>query len=552
MMDTTEPAAQVQTRFRRLKVVAFLCGAVLMSLEMAGVRVLNVYFGSTIYVWGAIIGIFLGSLSLGYWLGGRLADRAPRMSVLGGIVCSAGILTFLIPWISGPLCSALVSVEGLDPRLRAVVGSIILYAVPSVLMGMVSPFAVRLAARRVTRIGTVAGSLYSLSTLGSIVGTFLVSFVLTEVLGTKMIVWSIAVTLVLVSTLCLLETLRARSVSALAAGCVLAVPGWYAARVPDVQLHFPEVADGRAIDGGPADEIIHSEESVYHAIHIVKGRELLTPRRSGRALLMMFNNQVESGILLDDSGEVAMPLQTAAGYTRLLHLGVLFTEVAPRRTLVVGAGGGIAPQNFIEDYGDANERIDVVDIDPVVFELAREYFFYPREGESEVIHSHVEDGRIYLTRNPDARWDYVILDAYSSGGRIPRHLITKEFFELLRERTTRDGVVVANVISATDGEMSRLYRAVFKTLDAVFPNVYAFPRRGRTVRRQNILFVATNNPERLTSREIIRRYNRLEGRLLKRPGLGGVVRGVNVVPPDTEEAPLLTDDFCPTDSMTSF
>lgn len=538
------------TQALRLKLVTFLSGASLMALEMAGVRLLEPHFGTTIYVWGSIIGIFLGSLSLGYWVGGLLADRHPRMSFLGFILLGAALLTFVIPWVAFPVCEWLNDIPSLDPRLRALLGSTILYTAPSILMGMVSPFAVRLAARKVSGLGGVAGSLYALSTLGSIVGTLLVSFVLTEVIGSKMTVFAVGTMLVLISLLCFVERLRGANVAAAVIGLVAIVPGYFGTHGIDFAFTFPDVGGGLAMDGGPADQLLEPpEESVYHRVSIVLGRSIADPERKQRARLMYFNNQIESAVEVSaDGSTVKKPIVSGCGYTDLLHLGVVTTGKAPERVLIIGCGGGVGPQVFAQDYADTIKRIDVVDIDGLIFEKAREYFEYPEEGESDIIRSHVVDGRLYL-QNAEETWDYIILDAYTAGGRIPRNLISQEFFRIVQSRLAPEGVLVANVISATEGERGRLFRASWKTMDSVFSNVYAFPRYRLGDRGENIILVADDRETKLTSFDLLRQYRRVRGEILRRPGLDRVIDLALAVPPDLSDVPVLTDDFCPTDSM---
>ncbi|MBN2713807.1 MAG: fused MFS/spermidine synthase [Planctomycetes bacterium] len=676
------PGDEYTVRAFTLRAIAFLCGASLMGLEMAGVRILEPHFGSTIYVWGSIIGIFLGALSLGYWIGGIVADKFPRLNVLGYIIALAALMTFLIPIIATPLCRELSGMDDLGPRTRALLGSIMLYAVPSVLMGMVSPFAVRLAARNVTGLGSVAGGLYAFSTLGSLFGTFLVSFVLTEVIGSKTTVFAIGALLLAVGIVCCLSHRKA-VVTIAAAACLIGFFSFSALSQSDVRLWNPEadesavltdgsvfswrdfyeeldkasaakegthkdkvmkhflsslnantislistsvknrnikndefeivlnnmndalkrrdlfpdpfvkeigivppyhmqllldkgreswsVSDtlrfnrlflrtalpksfcpvsptGYNINGDPAAQILEDFESVYHSIAVVEDDSLL-PNDKRRARRMMFNNLVESAVIVSDDGsKITMPVESACGYTRLLHLGLLATEKAPKRILIIGCGGGVGPQVFENDYSKSVECIDVVDIDPSVFAMAQKYFNFPAEGESNIIHRHVKDGRLFLV-NSKEKWDYIVLDAYTAGGRIPRHLVSQEFFRAVQEHLSDGGVLVANVISAIEGDRSRLYRSCWKTMDTVFENVYAFPRHRLGNTAENIILVASDEKARISSMEMKQRFQELNGTVIKQKDLEEVVIHASIVAPPLDDVPLLTDDFCPTDSM---
>lgn len=538
----------------RLQLAVVLCGGSLMGLEMAGVRMLEPYFGSTIYVWGSIIGIFLGALSLGYWLGGRLSDRMPSLRVLGWLVLAAAVLVFLIPPLASPIGHALQKSAAMGPKLKAFLGSLALYALPSVLLGMVSPFAVRLSITQLHTAGKVAGNLYALGTLGSILGTFLTTFILTDWIGTTAIVWGVGAVLALVACLCLWGGGVVRSAPC-AAAVLLLLPGWAmqtraeAAIRHDALMYPPQMA-GRAAHGGEADRHLETVESAYHRISVIESEmNLETAQRDpGGCRYMLFNNQVESGVRIEGRVEG----ETSCGYVRLLHLGVLATGTAPRNVLIIGGGGGIGPQAFWQDY--RSPRIDVVDIDPEVFRLAGAYFHYPYAAPGSAsgaaahpsIRSHVTDGRMFLAQSPDT-WDYVVLDAYTSGGRIPKHLISQEFFALAKAKMTADGVLVANIISSLDGSGSRLYRSVAATMASVFGNVVTFPRYERGNDSENLILVSTVTAQELSASLIRQRYQALGGSLLRQPGLAQAVRQARTLLPDG--GVVLTDDYCPVDSM---
>ncbi|MGQ0549307.1 MAG: fused MFS/spermidine synthase, partial [Armatimonadota bacterium] len=170
-----------------LEVIVFVSGGVLLALEIIASRVLAPYFGNSIYVWGSLIGVFLAALSIGYATGGRLADRYPSSGLFSGIVFLAGLLTVPIPLLAPPVLDAIARAD-LGPQLNPLAGAVTLFVVPSIVMGMVSPFAVRLRARAVTTMGQTAGSLYAISTVGSIVGTLATSFVLINYLGVRSII----------------------------------------------------------------------------------------------------------------------------------------------------------------------------------------------------------------------------------------------------------------------------------------------------------------------------------------------------------------------------
>jgi hypothetical protein len=185
--------------------IAFLNGAVLLGLEIVASRILAPYFGNSIYVWGSLISVFLLALSLGYGLGGVVADRVPTYRALGLIILAAGILVIILPVVSLPVSKAIVDLN-LGVRSGVLLASTIFFLVPSVLMGMVSPYVIKLCAHDLAVIGKTAGMVYAVSTMGSIVGVIGVSFFLIPIMGTKAIVWFSGGTLLLVSTMCMVKS----------------------------------------------------------------------------------------------------------------------------------------------------------------------------------------------------------------------------------------------------------------------------------------------------------------------------------------------------------
>ena len=539
------------TAAKSLYLVVLLSGAALMGLEMAGARLVEPHFGSTIYVWGSIIGVFMLALSLGYWGGGRLSDKSPRIETLGVLLLVAAILVMLIPPIGPHFCNWVNGFTSLADRYRTLIACLVLFTLPSICMGMVSPFAIKLAARQTSVLGSVAGSLYAVSTLGSIIGTYLVTFVLVEVIGTNAIIYGVGVVLALVAVYCFFQGGGAFRKAGTALAILGAIGGFMGSGTPLTPL-----------TAGEKENVLEIKESPYHYITIVNGRTQIAPYRE-LARLMLFNNLIESGIILGQDGQLPPgPARTAAGYVDLLHLGMVLTGHAPREMLVIGCGGGVGPRMFKENYPDEVKTIDVVDIDPWVFKLAEKWFAYPFSGD-EVIKSHVEDGRMYVEQYAkDRKWDYIVMDAYSSGGRIPKHLITEEFLTTIRDRMTDDGVMVINVISAYQKppagqkDNSRLFRSVYKTIEKVWEtdvegkgSVYVFPRN-RSGQGENIIMVATKNGiARVSPREFERNYRAIRTKYLSHTDLDAVVQRQLTVRPETDDVTVLTDDFCPTDSM---
>lgn len=526
---------------RRLMVIAFMCGAALMALEMTGVRVLNVYFGTTHYVWGAIIGLFLGALAAGYFLGGIVADRRPHFHVLGVIIAASGAFHFLIPLMAKPLCEALAG-SGWDTRWQALLGSIILYGIPSILLGMVSPFVVRLAANSVEDMGRVAGRLYAVSTAGSLAGTFAVSFILIEYFGNITLIIGIGMMLMLTAALTLRTRIAATATALM--GMMLAGGMWLFVNTGmTVPAHFRHAT------------LLEEFDSPYHHVIVLESDNYTTATlgadgKPQRARYLLFNSLTQSGIAIGGA-EDAQRIRPATEYVQRLNIGQLFQKKAPESMCVIGCGGGVGPMMFRQAFPEL-KHMDVVDIDPTVFDMARKHFGYV--DNDGVITSHVCDGRLFLRRTTK-RYDVIILDAYSAGGRIPWHLITREFLQTTRERLTEHGVVVMNVISAKEGKFARLLHAVDKTANEVFGGVYLFPRHERSAwmrpeTADNIFIVCTPEDQGVSGEDILALYRSSLGSTLRLEGLEESVLAQIHLPAYMPDTPTLTDDYAPTDSMT--
>lgn len=181
-----------------LEIAVFLCGAVVMAYEIIGSRMLGPFVGTSMIVWSSIIGIILFSLSMGYYYGGKLADRKPRFDLLSGIIGSAGLFVLLSLLIKNPFLNFLNGAMN-NIHLISIISSLVLFSIPAILLGMVSPFAARLKIKDRRSAGATVGYLYSLSTVGSITGTFLAGFYLIPGYGLTSILLMLAITLILIS-----------------------------------------------------------------------------------------------------------------------------------------------------------------------------------------------------------------------------------------------------------------------------------------------------------------------------------------------------------------
>ena len=557
-----------------LYALIFTGGTVLMVLEIAGGRMLAPFFGSDIFVWGSIIGVFMVALALGYYIGGRISDRNPSETVLAGIAISAAVLMLALPAFGSWFCIR-ISESQLGARLGPFVAAFAIFTVPSVLLAMVSPFGVKLAASRLEKVGNVAGSLYSLSTVGSILGTIATAFLLIPITGTRMIVYMAGAVELAVGILLFVTSGglgKAKGPATLGILLVLALAfgiGAYPSGpgVP-VTMKWDRYVDETGKVVTLEQELKYWTESSYHLIMVTEQMSFDIDGKERKRRLLRFNDRTESAIFIDNLDATGKPkvYQSAVSYTALLHMGVLFKPEA-KTALFVGIGGGIGPMEFHDHYG---MQVDAVDVDPEVVRVAEEWFYL---APSDALKVHVSDGRRFLARS-DRKYDIIILDAYSSGGSIPWHLVTRQFYELVKRHLAPDGVMVSNLISALDGKGSGIFKSAYKTMYAAgFENVYVFPRfslPGEKMRQtpkddyfrdrgMNIITVATQDRKRMSGEELTASARQIMLRAehsAKLPHLDQYAAFLHRMPYAEREDVLknmdgvvFTDDYAPTDTM---
>jgi spermidine synthase len=534
-----------------LSTAVFLSGAALLGVEIAASRVLAPTFGSSLYVWGALIGVVLTGLSIGYWAGGMLADRWPSPYLFVGAIALGAALVLAIPIVDEWVLEQVVAWDP-GPRLDPLVASIILFGPMSVVLATVSPIAVRRAARSLDRLGTTAGRLFAISTAGSIAGTFATSFWLVPEYGTDQVLAVGAVVLLAAAaSVALLERLWIPGVALVAgAGAALLAVGALAPNTEgrvlqgsaarnwsplyrERDLRTPRQLDPAEVGlaNGGGFTVREARDTRYHRLLVVEDES---------SRFLRFDSSFQSGMYLDD------PFRTRFVYSDYLHLGLAYNPRATK-VLVVGLGGGSTQKRIWRDFRDV--EVTTVELDPEVVETAYEWFELPRDPRLVV---EVDDGRRFLQRT-DERYDVIMVDAFYADG-VPFHLTTLEFVELMRDRLTPGGVIATNVIGAITGSSSQITRALWKTYGAVFPTVKLHPVfEGRYDRQpsdiRNIILVATERaaPPKPRLQEIWEEVR--DTRAARAPDLTSAIRNRWERDIPTSDVPLLTDGYAPTDAL---
>jgi spermidine synthase len=480
-----------------LEVTVFVCGAAVMILELVGARILAPYLGTSTVVWTGLIGVVLASLSGGYWWGGRLADRHPTARALSAIILVAAVLTGATVVAKFPLLEFLAS-QALGPRLAVLAATLLLFGPAAGTLGMVAPFAVRLALTDPARAGATAGRLYAVSTLGSIAGTFATGFYLIAALGNAAILLAVAAALLVLSLAVSRADWPAKAAgAALLAICALSLAG------TEASLAAAGIVDA---------------DTAYGRLLVYQG---LDPR-TGRPVRALSTGplRVQSSMFLDD------PESLALSYTRFFDLGFSLVPQA-RRVLVLGGGGYSFPRYVLAKHLQA--AVTVVELDPGVTALARQYFKLTDHPRLTIVH---EDARTFCHRD-SGPYDLIYLDAFGTDYAPPFHLVTREAMLRLKALLAPDGALFVNSIAAVTGEGSRLTRSLAATLATVFPEAALFPldRPDQAHVPQNVVFLAGITPRPLppANNEETRRF--LDGRLPAAAyGEGGMVLGDDHAP----------------------
>lgn len=432
----------------RYELIAASSGAIVMILELVGARVIAPYFGSSLYVWTAMIGVILAALSAGYWYGGRLADRDPSDHTLMKVIVLAAFLIGGSLLVQELLLGIIASIAP-DVRLAAVLAALLLFAPAALLLGVVSPYVAKLSIKNMRSAGQSIGRLYAAGTVGSIAGTFLAGYWLIALFGNRLLGVLLVVALVALS---FAVTHRGWLLQRV----VVLLVGLAALAAPTINLSANIVAD---VDSA------HSRYLITDSDDEVPLRTLVTD---------VFGAQ--------SSQYVGYPGMLVSTYTQ--RFKVISDALTPQNILVVGGGAYTYPQVAAKTYPDA--RIDVVEIDPKLTKLAKQYFEFNPPANLTVYH---EDGRVFFNRS-DERYDIIFMDAYSSLTP-PYQLTTREALSLQQRSLTREGTLIANIIARPSGDP--YLEALMATYREVFQNVEVYPEGlyGGNV-RQNMLLVATD------------------------------------------------------------
>jgi predicted membrane-bound spermidine synthase len=441
-------------RRKKILFVVFFTGAAILVIEVSATRILASYFGNTLYSFSSVISTVLGALSLGYYYGGRTADKNPSRKNFYLIILSAGVsvaILYILSLILLPILGLILS-----PISGPLVSSIILFFAPSFLLGMLSPFAIKLESEAVSsrEIGTISGEVFFWSTLGSIGGSLISGFFLIPSFGIDIIIMGLALTLVAIGGVGAgwrgISLKMAQNIDFIIfAVLIIAVLWWQ-----DIHQRFLVAQDG-----------------MYEKLYVYDGSY------EGKPTRFFYQDTTASGAMDLVSGGLAYE------YTKYYDAYRVFNHDI-KRALVIGGGIYSIPKQLLIDLPQVT--VDVAEIEPGLYDLAKKYFYL---SDNPRLHNYTVDGRRFL-RDTQEQYDFIFTDAYKSLYSMPIHLTTQEFFKTAEEKLTPDGVFMANIIGSLDSRAPSFTLSEIKTFRSVFPNTYVFATKSATsTEPQNLIFV---------------------------------------------------------------
>lgn len=427
-----------------LLITALICGATVMVVEVLGSRIIGPFFGAGLYVWTSLITVTLVALALGYWGGGVLSDhRRNHTDWLYALIALAGIFILLVPLVKVP---AIKMVLPLGLRLGSLVSSGILFGPALLLLGMVSPLVIRAAIRETSSVGRTVGLFSSVSTVGSFIGTVCTGFILIAYFNVDRIFVAAGGGLLLLSVIYAVIYRRT----------------WLFTPLLLLPFLVPEAGalKSKLLPNGTRVTRTFFKDSFYGNMQVL---DYSLGNKRTRELVV--DATIQGGV------------DTASGAS--IYEYPYFLEFIPRainpsgkECLVIGVGAGVIPM-WYERQG---VRTDVVDIDPLVFDVARRFFAFKISGKSVA-----EDARYFLN-STEKRYDYVILDVFN-GDNTPFHVLSKEALTTVKQRIAPGGVLGINMWGnlGTDNYMTasvvRTLKEVFRTVD-IYPGFEVTPLNG--------------------------------------------------------------------------
>ncbi|SFM01893.1 Spermidine synthase [Nitrosomonas nitrosa] len=471
----------------------FLTGAAVMVIELLGTRLIAPFYGTSLYVWASLISVTLIALAMGYFIGGHWADRAKKTG-LSLIIALAGLLTLIIPWLTNPV---LLATDSLGLRLGAFTSTLILFTPSLIMLGMVGPFAVKLVTSDLRGVGASTGSIYAVSTVGSVVGTLFLGFYLFPRIGSREIFIGVGLGLFLLAfAVTFYERKRTGVFSSTLPVAFLFLLG--------LGLLSAITIDRQSNNDESSYQTRFERESMYGWVRVIDNPAL--------NLRLLTADASTIGAATLSHGENVLT------YQKIVEL---IPSLSPNisRALLIGQGAGHMATR-LQRHGIVT---DTIEIDPAIAEAAKDYFDFVPSGKTII-----GDAR-YEIRQLQGSYDLVILDIFT-GGSEPVHLLTKETLMQIRALLSKQGLVALNFVSFLEEGSNIALASVGKTLLQVFPYQLVFISEPDSD-FNDFIFLASNLPIEIEGGMLgVNQSNWLKNRLLNLDQHPGVVLTDNLNP----------------------
>ena len=423
----------------KLELVVFVCGAMTMVLELVAARVLSPYVGSSNLIWTSIIGIMLVFMSLGYWAGGKIADKKHDINDLSQFILISAITTSIIPILETIIVNNLAQViEQLI--IVAIISAIFIFGIPSFMLATASPIAVKLKKKEEKKVGSVSGKISSLSTIGSIFGTFFAGFVLIPNVGVSNIIIGSSILLLMLSILIHQKKDKKYVISMIIVTLVIILL----------------CLTGKNLFKIAHLDVIKDEDSEYSRIWV---KDIKVADNVSYKTLQV-DTELES-YMNEQTGEMG------AKYLGYYDLFEYYNKNA-KDALLIGGAAYTYPKHYLKRYDD--KKIDVVEIDPKMTQIAEEEFDLDVNNPNLGIYH--QDGRSYLNYSKN-KYDVIMIDAFT-GRNVPFELTTYEAMCNAKRMLNEGGIVMTNVISSLEGKDSKFIKHEYATYKKVFDDVKLF------------------------------------------------------------------------------
>ncbi|MGZ4975694.1 MAG: fused MFS/spermidine synthase [Methylobacter sp.] len=449
-----------------LYLTVFLTGASVMVIELLGTRMIAPFYGASLYVWSSLISVTMIALAIGYFIGGLWADKAKRTG-LSLIIALAAVFTLLIPWVTRVV---LLATDPLGLRAGAFVSALVLFSPSLTMLGMVGPFAIKLSTSRLDGVGASAGSIYAVSTVGSVVGTLVLGFFLFPLIGSREILIGLGISLLILAVVVAIYEQRQLGVTiAILPSLLLAIMAAFL--LPKV------VSAGHVVStGGKSFQILSERESLYGWVRVIE--------EPARDLRFLTSDASMIGAASISNGKSRL------GYQEIVNL---IPALAPKmsRALIIGLGAGHMAKTLNDHYGIV---ADTLEIDPAVADAASNYFGFKPTGQAIVGDARYEIGHL---KGP---YDLIIHDCFT-GGSEPAHLLTIETLTQLKGLLSNNGILAVNFVAFASDKSAAL-SSVSRTIEQVFPHQSVFiAEPGEDY--NDFIFLAAGRPIDLASKSLL-------------------------------------------------